>query len=244
MNPENPLWKQHRKSLIGQLENLKSLIDNLKQNYSLSNIIALKRDAHRMADSAKVFGYKEAFEWCQKLEWEMIAKEKNYNLEAYTPEWGVQWSEFFGKIEKGFLIKDLNDMEQSLAASGKQKKSIVVVDDDGDIVKLLDYEFKELGFDVVSFQNGNGAQSYLLNPENMKNTNLLILDRILPDMDGLDILTKISKEFPNHCPVLILSALGSENDIISGLQGGAIDYVTKPFSIFLLLQKALNLLKS
>ncbi|QLH35030.1 MAG: response regulator [Parachlamydiaceae bacterium] len=72
---------------------------------------------------------------------------------------------------------------------------------------------------------------------------LLILDRILPDMDGLDILKEFREKSKVQIPILILSALNTDSDILSGLQLGAIDYIGKPFSIYLLVQKALNLLK-
>ncbi len=208
------------------------------------NLIALKKKAHRIGENADAFGYKDAGDLCQDLEWELISREKNFYLESPPPEWFGSLEVYERNIEAAFISKDKEEMEQSFTSKGKEKKTIVVVDDDPDIIKLLEYEFTELGFEVKSFQNGLNAINYLFQNGAMKEVNLLILDRILPDMDGLDILRKIAKEIPQHCPVLILSALGSEGDIISGLQVGAVDYVSKPFSIFLLMQKSLNLLKS
>jgi two-component system phosphate regulon response regulator PhoB len=118
------------------------------------------------------------------------------------------------------------------------------VDDDEDLQKLLSYEFRELGFEVQSFKAGETALEFLLNPQNLEDVFLLILDRMLPDMDGLDILQQFNEKSPVKVPVLILSVLSKENDIIAGLQGGAVDYIPKPFSVFMLMQKALNMLKA
>lgn len=57
---------------------------------------------------------------------------------------------------------------------------------------------------------------------------MIILDRLLPDMAGLDILKEFVNKFHSKIPVIVMSALSSENDMISGLNLGAIDYVAKP----------------
>lgn len=123
------------------------------------------------------------------------------------------------------------------------KRKIIVVDDDDYILLLLGHEFRELGFEVITFKIGKEARNFLLDEKNLNGVFLLILDRILPDMDGLDILKEFREKSKVQIPILILSALNTDSDILSGLQLGAIDYIGKPFSIYLLVQKALNLLK-
>ena len=76
----------------------------------------------------------------------------------------------------------------------------------------------------------------------LASADLVILDRLLPDMDGLEILKTIEKTHPSHCPVIFLSMLSSEKDLIQGLKEGAIDYVTKPFNLDLLVLKAKRLI--
>ena len=128
---------------------------------------------------------------------------------------------------------------------GKKKvKCIVIVDDDEDLLKILSYEFHELGYEVKSFTTGKSASAFLLDKKNLSDVHLIILDRILPSMDGLDILQKIKEKIGHKIPVIIISILDSEKDILAGLEGGAIDYITKPFSIALLMRKATQLLKS
>ena len=116
---------------------------------------------------------------------------------------------------------------------------VIIVDDDEDLLRLLVFAFKEKGFEPSTLSTGKEALSYLMREENTKDAVLLILDRILPDMEGLDIL----KQFKPKIPVLILSALSSEKDVLAGLKLGAVDYIPKPFSLPILMQKALSLIK-
>jgi len=125
----------------------------------------------------------------------------------------------------------------------KNMNRIVLVDDDEDLTRLIQYEFLQIGFETIVFNNGQEALNFIMNEENLADVFLLILDRILPDMDGLDILKQFKSQSNSKIPVLILSALNSKIDVLEGIQCGALDYITKPFSIFLLMQKTINLLK-
>lgn len=121
------------------------------------------------------------------------------------------------------------------------KKWVVIVDDDEDLQELLVFAFKKEGFQVKQFLKGSSALDYLSTEKNVKSAALLILDRILPDMDGLDILKKFYAKSSVKIPVLILSVLSAEKDVLAGLKGGAVDYVVKPFSLPILMEKALAL---
>lgn len=120
---------------------------------------------------------------------------------------------------------------------------VVIVDDDEFLLKMMAYAFQSQGFDLEVFSNGKDALNYLSNENHLKSTQLLILDRILPDMDGLDILKQLSSKFPNQMPlVLILSVLSAEKDVLQGLELGAVDYLAKPFSVEVLMDKIRALL--
>ncbi|MBF8263781.1 MAG: response regulator with CheY-like receiver domain and winged-helix DNA-binding domain [Parachlamydiales bacterium] len=121
---------------------------------------------------------------------------------------------------------------------------IVIVDDDEDLLRLLSSLFKSQGYKVEEFKNGKDALAYLLDEKNIPAMNLLILDRVLPDMDGIEILTQFRKKFPKEVPVLILSVLSAEKDMMEGLKKGAIDYMGKPFSIPVLMQKVQKLISN
>src|SRR5579875_1716348 len=101
---------------------------------------------------------------------------------------------------------------------------ILVVDDDPKIRRLLKVGLHSTDYPVVEAANGAEA----LRQVEKKKPWLVLLDLMLPDMDGLDVLRRIRELSP--VPIVIISAKGADNDRIRGLQLGADDYVTKPFN--------------
>ena len=129
-----------------------------------------------------------------------------------------------------------------MKASEKSKR-VIIVDDDEDLLKSLVMILQSEGLEVQGFLLGKEAMDYLLQEENMEACSLLILDRLLPDMDGLEILTALNTKFAKHCPVLILSLLSSDKDVLSGLTTGALDYITKPFNLEIFAEKIKKLIR-
>lgn len=107
----------------------------------------------------------------------------------------------------------------------KVQKKILVIDDDKDIVKLITKSLGYEGFETISAYSGKEALCVL--KEN--NIDFIILDIMMPDMDGLDVCRSIRKSY--NAPILFLSARDKDIDKIVGLEIGADDYMTKPFSI-------------
>lgn len=107
------------------------------------------------------------------------------------------------------------------------KEKILIVDDEKDIVKMLDYNLKKEGFRTVAASEGEGA----LDKAAREHPDLILLDLMLPEVDGLDVCKTLKKE-PKTAgiPVIMLTAKTQESDKIVGLELGADDYVTKPFS--------------
>ena len=107
------------------------------------------------------------------------------------------------------------------------KKTILVVDDEKDIVDLLSYNLNKEGFTVISARNGREA---LLRVK--QKPDLIILDVMMPEMDGLQVIQELKKEKNMAAiPVILLTAKGSETDEIVGLEVGADDYIVKPVKI-------------
>ena len=106
-------------------------------------------------------------------------------------------------------------------------KRILLIEDDKDIVELVRYNLEKDGFHVASSADGaTGLAQVRKAPPD-----LVILDLMLPKLSGLDICKEVRKDVSlNRLPVLILTAKGEEADRIVGLELGADDYVTKPFS--------------
>lgn len=101
---------------------------------------------------------------------------------------------------------------------------ILIVDDEPRYIKLLRYNLESVGYQVAVAEDGEGA---LLSVASQP-PDLVILDIRLPDMDGFEVCRRL-REF-SSVPVIMLTAKGEEQDKIRGLQLGADDYVTKPFS--------------
>jgi two-component system, OmpR family, KDP operon response regulator KdpE len=101
--------------------------------------------------------------------------------------------------------------------------SILIIDDEEQILRLLDISLGSKGYKI--FLAANGKEGIVATATN--NPSLVILDLGLPDMDGLEVLKQIRVWF--HKPILILSVRNSEDDIIAALDSGANDYLVKPF---------------
>lgn len=108
------------------------------------------------------------------------------------------------------------------------REKILIVEDEPDIVKMLDYNLKKEGFRITSASDGREA----LRRVERDRPDIIILDLMLPEIDGLEVC-KLLKQAPGtaNIPIIMLTAKAQETDKIVGLELGADDYITKPFSI-------------
>jgi DNA-binding response OmpR family regulator len=103
-------------------------------------------------------------------------------------------------------------------------QTILVVDDEARIVKLVRDYLERAGFDVLTARDGETA----LQTTRLEKPDLIVLDLMLPGVDGLDVCRRLRRE--SSVPIIMLTARVEEADRIVGLELGADDYVTKPFS--------------
>ena len=115
---------------------------------------------------------------------------------------------------------------------------ILVVDDDKEIVELLDIYIKNEGYEPVSAYNGKEALTKLHTDPDIK---LMILDIMMPEMDGMQVVREVRKD--SELPILMLSAKTDDMDKIKGLLTGADDYVTKPFNPLEIMARVKSLLR-
>jgi len=107
------------------------------------------------------------------------------------------------------------------------KVNILIVEDDRDILNLLAYNFRNGGYEVMTCEAGSEAVN--LAKEHLPD--LVLLDLMIPGMDGLEVCRELKRSATTrHIPVIMLTARGEEVDRIVGLELGADDYVVKPFS--------------
>ncbi len=121
------------------------------------------------------------------------------------------------------------------------KEKIFIVDDEKDIVKIVQYHLKKEGFEVVKAYSGGSALDII---DSTDNINLIILDIMLPGMNGLEICKKLKmNDKTKNIPIIFLTVKSDEADIIKGLKMGADDYITKPFSPKILVEKVKTVLR-
>jgi two-component system phosphate regulon response regulator PhoB len=117
---------------------------------------------------------------------------------------------------------------------------ILVVDDEPDAVELIEFNLKGAGFDVVTATDGNDA----LKKARTFSPDLLILDLMLPEVDGLEVCKVLRRDSATaSLPIIMLTAKAAEIDRVLGLELGADDYITKPFSPRELVLRVKNLLR-
>ncbi|MFH1714700.1 MAG: response regulator transcription factor [Elusimicrobiota bacterium] len=119
-------------------------------------------------------------------------------------------------------------------------KFIVIVDDEKDIVSLVTINLEKSGFDAKGFTDVKPFWEFL----KKKKPDLIILDLMLPESDGFDICKKLKADIRlKDIPIIMLTARGDEIDKVLGLELGADDYVTKPFSVKELIARVKNITK-
>jgi two-component system phosphate regulon response regulator PhoB len=120
------------------------------------------------------------------------------------------------------------------------KPTILVVDDEEDIVELVELNIAREGYRVLAC--GTGEQALKL--AGSKLPSLVILDLMLPGIDGLEVCKKLKSDpKTENIPIVMLTAKGEESDIVTGLELGADDYITKPFSGKVLVARVRRILR-
>jgi len=121
-----------------------------------------------------------------------------------------------------------------------RKDQLLVVDDEEDIIELVRYNLSNEGYEVVTATTGEEA----LRKAREVNPAAILLDLMLPGVSGLDVCRSLKAEkATRHVPIIMLSAKGEESDIVAGLELGADDYITKPFSPRVLLARVRTVLR-
>ncbi len=120
------------------------------------------------------------------------------------------------------------------------KETILVIEDDEDILELINFNLSKEGYRVSGAASGEAGLKAARNHI----PGLIVLDIMLPGMDGLEIckLLKVDSK-TQHIPIIMLTAKGEETDVVTGLEVGADDYLTKPFSPKILIARIRSILR-
>jgi DNA-binding response OmpR family regulator len=103
---------------------------------------------------------------------------------------------------------------------------ILTVDDEPDVRRLIEIKLKKAGFEVITAADGEEG----VEKAKAEKPDLILMDVMMPKMDGFTAVEKIKEEIKPAPLVMMLTAKGTEDDVMQGLVGGADDYITKPFA--------------
>ena len=117
---------------------------------------------------------------------------------------------------------------------------VLLVEDDRSLAEIVEYNLTTNGFEVIRCSDGQDA----LNQVRLKNPDIILLDVMIPVLDGLEVCRRLrSNPETSEIPILMLTAKSEEVDQIVGYKVGADDYVTKPFSVRVLMERVKSLLR-
>jgi two-component system alkaline phosphatase synthesis response regulator PhoP len=132
------------------------------------------------------------------------------------------------------MLCQSSELRQELISEATLKRTILIVDDEPDIIELVQYNLRKEMFDTLSAPDGPRA----VQMARQHNPDLILLDLMLPGIDGLEVCRTLKgNRDTSAIPIIMLTAKGEEADIVTGLELGADDYVTKPFSMRLMLAR-------
>jgi two-component system phosphate regulon response regulator PhoB len=117
---------------------------------------------------------------------------------------------------------------------------LLIVEDEIEIVELIEFHARRDGFETKVAHSGRSALEVIPRDK----PDLVILDLMLPDIDGLEVLRRLRRsEESANLPILIVTSKGDESDVVAGIELGADDYVTKPFSPRILMARIKNIIR-
>lgn len=120
------------------------------------------------------------------------------------------------------------------------KETIMIVEDEEDILELIKYNLEKEGYSIIGLETGESC----LEKVKQFHPDLILLDLMLPGIDGLRVCRVLKNDTETaKIPVVMLTAKGEESDIVTGLEMGADDYLTKPFSHKVLIARIRSVLR-
>ena len=211
-------------------------------------IAELRRDAHRLRGSAGSFGFPQASVVAAELE--EAAKQWLEHPGNGVADRGQAARGFVRRLAAALFTKQataaLPPTEPSpplhLAAPAPESgdvPEVIVVEDDPALAELLTFGLEARGYRFLHFRNGREALDLLktMDTRGSAQAPLLLLDVDLPALDGYSIFEELQQECPGKFRVVFTTVHGSETEQLRGLEAGAMDYMVKPMSLRVALEK-------
>lgn len=242
--PELPpnLLEEYLQGMREQLGILADLADRLALTGNDREALdALRRETHKIHGSAGSYGF-----------WGVSRLAAG--MEATVKDWAARPDEVDadrGSLARWFvtrLAEGLNLEAPSRSDDHRPRESraqptsagvpeVVVVEDDPALAELLEYGLRSRGYQFASFRNGREALDHLLALDTGQVHPLLLLDVDLPALDGYSIFAALQRDRPGVYRVVFTTVHGDESEQLRGLEAGALDYLVKPISLRVALEK-------
>lgn len=159
-------------------------------------------------------------------------------LEGYVGRAASNWQHQLAEIKSKPAYKP-GRQARSIGLS-MSKKKVLIVEDDQSLAEIVGYNIGQAGFEVVTARDGKDG----LHKAQINNPDIIVLDLMLPGIDGLEVCRRLRAEpSTRDILVLMLTAKSEETDEVVGFSVGADDYVTKPFSVKVLVERMKALLR-
>jgi len=210
----------------------------------------LRREAHRLRGSAGSFGFPQATVVAAELE--DAAKQWLSEPANGAAARGAATRGFVRRLAAALFTKqavaptpptvhgDYVPRDNAALAPGPGQgdvPEVIVVEDDASLADLLTFGLEARGYRFLQFRNGREALDVLRSMDTRGTVPLLLLDVDLPALDGYSILEALQQECPGKFRVVFTTVHGSETEQLRGLEAGAIDYMVKPMSLRVALEK-------
>jgi len=233
------LLADYRRAVARQVEAIEACADRLEQHPTDRDALeTFRREVHKVRGSAGSYGFPEASELAAGME--ETAKDWVEHASDVHMDRGALARWFMERITD-FIKPTLSDSTGPLpvrAPSGEVEAPVVIsIEDDHSLAELLAYGLKSRGYRFLIFRNGAGALEALLKMKIGDRRPLVLLDVDLPGLDGFSLFERLEAERPGVFGVVFTSVHSTEDEQVRALEAGALDYMVKPISLRVVLEK-------
>jgi CheY-like chemotaxis protein/HPt (histidine-containing phosphotransfer) domain-containing protein len=247
------LLAEYLESAAEQLQVLAELADRLLVAADDADALdRLRRETHKIRGSAGSYGFWQASRLAAGMEEtakDWVARPNDADLDRGSV---AQW--FVVQLADALQLEPPPAGERSAGrvqpppprpappasaptGAGADAPEVILVEDDPALAGLLEYGLRARGYRFVTFRNGREALDALLALDPGDEHPLLLLDVDLPALDGYSILDRLTRERPGQYRVVFTTVHGDESEQLRGLEAGALDYLVKPISLRVALEK-------
>ena len=244
--PELPpgLLEEYLEGMRGQLGLLADLADRLAvAGNDREALEALRRETHKIHGSAGSYGFWGVSRLAAGMD--VTVKDWAARPDDVDADRGslTQW--FVARLAEGLKLEvpSTRGRDHRVTAPPPDPGSdtgvpdVLLVEDDPALAELLEYGLRSRGYHFASFRNGRHALDHLLALDTGRSHPLLLLDVDLPALDGYSIFAALQRERPGVYRVVFTTVHGDESEQLRGLEAGALDYLVKPISLRVALEK-------